>query len=181
MNTTVPTYSPGIVTINWLTHTFVGLAKTFFDLTPNSDVLDYEVGGGGDIAKTLLVDKTASLTINLQQTSPTNHVLADVLAYQESIGELVQGPLRVQDPSGSVFATMQGVSIKTPANIGLGETQTGVNPSWVFHIDRVAYHSTAIQNASNSSQILQALSDIGITVPGLGGVAASTLGNFTLS
>lgn len=139
----LPVYSSRDVNITWGGVPITGLAAdSFVEIAPSADETDEDVGSDGELATSINPDRTGSITIRLQQTSPSNLMLSGILADQRAGGrKFKRGNLTVTDPSGSVMAFLKGAYIKTKPNIILGNTQTGQTRDWVFFCEEVEYTS----------------------------------------
>lgn len=136
----LPVYSARNVQVVYDGLALEGLAPdSFVEFSLNSDLTDEEVGGDGSVSISISPDNTGTCTISLQQSSPSNIILAGVLNAQRVQGDIIRGALVVKDPSGSVLAGMIGAHIKTAPTTSLGSTATGKTKDWVFFIENIAF------------------------------------------
>lgn len=79
---------------------------TFVEIAPMADRVTSKAGADGEVARSIVPDKRHTVTITLQQTSPSNDVLSASAHADELSGGGLPAPLLVQDLSGrTVFAT----------------------------------------------------------------------------
>lgn len=106
--TAVRSYSPDRVTILVSGIPMTGLADgTFVEISPSVDLSTMQVGADGEVARSISSNKTCSITITLQQTSPSNDALTGLLEI-DSLGGGILFPVSVIDLRGrTVFEASQ--------------------------------------------------------------------------
>lgn len=76
----VRTYSPDRVTILVSGVPMTGFADgTFCEIAPSVDLSTMQVGADGEVARSISSNKTCTITITLQSTSPSNDVLSGLI------------------------------------------------------------------------------------------------------
>jgi len=103
----LPAYSSKNVSLAWGDITFEGLAPDFFTITPNSNITTTSVGADGARAPTLSPDYSCTVSLTLQQTSPTNRKLDWVLNEQRRQRGLAVMNFSIDDPSGSLLTLLK--------------------------------------------------------------------------
>lgn len=89
---------------------------TFVEIAPAADRVTSKSGADGEVARSIGTDKRHTITITLQQTSPSNDALSAMLLADELSGGGLPVPVMVQDLSGrTVFAVDRGWVSKAPA------------------------------------------------------------------
>jgi len=160
----IPVYSSRLVKIAWAGHTFLGLAPdSFIEIAPNTDETDEEVGADSGTAISMSPDFGGTVTIKLQQNSPSNQRLSAIVNAQKLSGRLVSTNMTIKDPSGSVIALLFDAHIKTSPTMTRGNTATGSSHDWVFYVQDMniqavpegfADEASAIADAASIGQIL---------------------------
>jgi hypothetical protein len=109
MSTEVRTYASGRVLVLVGGVPMTGLAEdTFVEIAPMTDRVTSASGADGEIARSVSSDRRHTVTITLQQTSPSNDVLSAFATADLYTGGAVI-PVMVQDLSGrTLFAASQG-------------------------------------------------------------------------
>ena len=135
------TFSSRNVNVAWGGMNIVGLAQDgFVTITPSSDITDEEVGSDGQLQTSILPDRTGTVTIQLQQNSPSNNDLAGLLDDQMYGSRFFRkAEMTVCDPSGSVIVRMINAYLKSRPEITLGSTATGNTYSWTFFCEELRY------------------------------------------
>ncbi len=103
----LPAYSSRGTNLAWGDITFDGLSQDFLTITPNANISDTVVGADGARAPSLNPDYTCTVSITLQQTSPTNRKLAWVLNQQRANRGLFVMNFAINDASGSLFTLLK--------------------------------------------------------------------------
>jgi hypothetical protein len=109
MASEVRTYGSGQVLVLVGGVPLTGLGEdTFVEIAPMTDRVTSAVGADGEIARSISSDRRHTVTITLQQTSPSNDILSGFAQVDELTGSAVL-PVLVQDLTGrTMFAASQG-------------------------------------------------------------------------
>lgn len=116
----VRTYAPDFVLVIVGGIPLSGFAEdSMLTLAPMADLVTSSSGADGEVARSLNTDRRFTLTLTLQQTSPSNDVLSGIAAADRlSGGRMV--PVMVQDLRGrTMFMAEQGWVSRLP-DIGFG-------------------------------------------------------------
>ena len=114
-------YEAGSVEITWNGEDLssgIG-ADTFLMIEPNAPRVTHKAGNDGQYAFSKNSDKGCKITLTLQQTSPTNDIIANFYALQDIVGaQLPISPFTVVDPVGksSNFLALNAVLTEMPTN-----------------------------------------------------------------
>lgn len=134
-------YSPADVAVSFNGLPITGFAPdTFIRLRRNTDVFGETVGSEGELALTVIPDKTGEIEITLMQTAPSNFDLSAALKLQEETRVPTIGVLMIQDPSGSVLAIAKNAYFKAYPEVELGSDQN--SKTWMFGCEQLEYTST---------------------------------------
>ena len=152
----LPVFSSDNVKITWQGITFEGLAPdTFLEFERNVAVASTSIGSDGKPNKSLLVDKSGPITITFQPNSLTNGILSGINDISEQNGVLVQGPMTVLDPSGTVLAVFEDCHIQELPTVTVGNDNSDQTRAWVFYCTKMRFISVSdpLQQAANSTDI----------------------------
>lgn len=139
----LPVYNSREVQVAWNGYPITGLVSdSFVTFSRNSDLTEEEVGADGQLSISILPDRTGTCTLDVQQNSLGNLVLAGVMEAQELDGSFITGTLSITDPSGSVLAVLNGCHLKTAPEISLGQSAVGASRSWVFFCENMKFSSS---------------------------------------
>lgn len=118
--TVVRTYAPDKILMLVGAVPMTGYAEdTFVEIAPNADLSSIQVGADGEVARSIGTNKTCTVTLTLQQTSPSNDVLSSLIEVDALTGGQLF-PLTVQDLLGrSIFVVSQAWISRRP-NIAFG-------------------------------------------------------------
>lgn len=98
----------GIIVGGFMDGTFISVERT-------EDSYSMAVGARGDVARVRSRDKTGTVTITLQQTSPSNDLLSAQIVADELLGTGV-APLLLKDNNGTTIIQAANAWIRRPAN-----------------------------------------------------------------
>lgn len=155
----LPTYSSRKLSVAWSGIPFEGLAPdTAVEFSQNADITDEEVGADGLTSISVLPDQSGTVTVTLQQNSPTNIALSGIVNAQRAEGDIYISDLVILDPAGGSIALCSNCHIKTPPSVGFGSTATGQTREWVFYIENVLWQDTPDGVLSDNPVVSQALS-----------------------
>lgn len=110
----------------------------------NEDLITRKTGADGESALSVGADRTATLTLKLLQTSPTNKFLSKVVAVQGNVPTFRPVSGLYQDASRQDIATMLFGFVKKHANIERG--REAAEPEWEIEFARadVMFGSPAV-------------------------------------
>ena len=110
MSGEVRTYNPARVLVLVAAIPMQGFSDgTFVEIAPMADRVSSKSGADGEVARSISSDKRHTVTITLQQTSPSNDVLSGMALADELSGGGLPVPIMVQDLSGrTLFAADRG-------------------------------------------------------------------------
>lgn len=101
MSGEVRTYNPARVLFLWGGVPLQGFSDgSFIEITPAAARVTSKSGADGEVARSIGTDKRHTITVRLQQTSPSNDVLSASATADELSGGGLPVPLMVQDLSG---------------------------------------------------------------------------------
>lgn len=105
----VRTYDPKKVVITIGSHTVTGYAEgTFISVEPEGDGTTAQAGADGEVARALSNNPLSTVTLTLQQTSPSNDFLSELFRRDRASGGGGVLPLQVRDLRGtSLLAASQ--------------------------------------------------------------------------
>lgn len=114
-------YEAASVDITWVG---VDLSKgigsdTFLTIEPNSERVTVTPSANGEYAFSKMGDKGCTITLTLQQTSPTNDKIAQIFAAQDVVGTTLPiAPFTVVDRTGKSanFIALNAVLTEMPTN-----------------------------------------------------------------
>lgn len=150
----LPVFSSKNVKIAYGEVSIVGLSPdSSIEIAPSANITDTEVGADGSLQISMLPDQTGTVTLSLQQSSPSNITLAAIVNTMEITGQLVEADLTINDPSGSTFCIVHNAHIQAKPTLSVGSTATGVTRDWVFFAERVTYQPVKPDN-TNAAQIV---------------------------
>ena len=162
MSNLLPTYSSANVNVAWCGISFKGLAAdTFFSATRNADQTEADVGADSFVGLSILPDKTATIEISLQQSSPSNNALAAVLAVQDNSGAITIGDLTLFDPSAGSLMHLSDAHIQKGPTLDFGDRATGKTRVWTFHAAKATYLEIPEGFAADNPQLANILSAAG--------------------
>lgn len=111
----VRTYAPDKILMLVNAVPMTGFAEdSFISIAPNADMSTIQVGADGEVARSLGTNRTCTVTLSLQQTSPSNDVLSALIDVDAVTGGVLF-PVTVQDLLGrSIFVASQGWISRRP-------------------------------------------------------------------
>ena len=129
----LPTYSSRDVSVSFAGQALEALAPdSFITFNLSTPITDTEVGADGKISISYSPDETGTVTISVQQNSPSDAFLSAVLEGQRLARKLVVADMVINDPSGSVLAYLCSAHIQEAPEVSLGSTATGQTRDYVF-------------------------------------------------
>lgn len=116
-----PTYDPSAVIIIFAGNRILGYADgTFVKVSRNSETFKLYKGTSGEGARAKSLDKSATVTLTLMHTSPSNDILAANAALDEAASSGVTA-LLIKDLSGRTIHQAQEAWVKKPADSEFGK------------------------------------------------------------
>lgn len=110
------TYDAKKVVITLGSHTVTGYADgTFVSIEPEGDGTVAQAGADGEVARSLSNNPLHTVALTLQQTSPSNDALSELLRLDRASGGRGVVALQVRDLRGtSLFAASQAWVVNNP-------------------------------------------------------------------
>ena len=102
---------------------------TFISFTRSADSFSKTVGSDGEVTRTRMNDKSAELTITLQQASASNDILSDLYLLDELSGNGIV-PVLMKDGSGNTIIGAAEAWIRKPADATF--SNEAENREWVI-------------------------------------------------
>lgn len=131
-------YDPTCVKFIWNGHIFVGFAEgTFIEASRDEDNFSNTYGGDGSLARTKTTNRGGTITLTLQQNSPSNKYLSGIQIADDNTCGLTTGEAIVEDRSEGNIMTGSNVAIMTPASMAYADDQSP--KTWVFHAEYLQY------------------------------------------
>lgn len=133
-------YSPSYVSITYNPSGFGPILfqgfgpGDFVKVAYNTDAASMSVGADGEAIHNISADRSGTIEVTLQASSPTNQALAAVEAAQR-LNPVGVGPLNVQDVSGTHNISGTSVRIRKSPDFVRG-TELGVNV-WIFQAGHI--------------------------------------------
>lgn len=143
MSNLLKTYSSKDANITWGVVDFYGLSSdNFLTITPNADVLSMSVSADSYVSYGINANQTQTCTITLEQQSPTNNLLAGILDFQLTTGNIIYtADLFFEDFSGSNFIELKDCVLFGKPELSYGESVEGSTRTWTFMVSRVKYRA----------------------------------------
>jgi hypothetical protein len=153
----IPNYEAANIDVEWFgIDLSSGWAEdTFLEIVPNSERVTHTAGADGQYGFSKMSDKGATISLTLQQTSPTNQKIAEIYSTQDIIGEsLSVAPFSIIDKTGKSthFLALNAVLTEVP-------TQTFGNSmgekTWVWVCESYLQAEDTSTITSNLAQYLK--------------------------
>ncbi len=131
-------YDPARVTVTFKGVPLLGFGEgTFVSIERTEDAFSMKVGAQGDVTRSRKQDRTGSVTVMLQQASPTNDALSAIHAEDELFGT-GYGALLVKDLNGTTIADSENAWIR---KLPVGEyADEASDREWVFDCADLNFH-----------------------------------------
>lgn len=101
--TAIRTYSSDLVVVLIGGIPLTGRAEdTFVTIAPQADLSTVQVGADGEVARSVSTNKLCTITVTLQQTSPTNLALSGLMEIDSLTGGVLF-PVTIQDLRGTTL------------------------------------------------------------------------------
>lgn len=134
-------YSPKKVAVDIAGVSVEGYSDgTFIEANRNTPNTTQVVGADGKVGLSYSADNTGTVTLTLQQNSPTNLMLSAIQNLQDVRQTVLRFPISVMDPSGGflMVATNCHILQAPPASLG-AELES---KSWEFYVEDLRYTET---------------------------------------
>lgn len=139
----LPTYASRFLVAAWGGQSLEGFAPdSSITMSRSVDLKEFEVGSDGQTMVSILPDRSGTCTLSFQQASPSNVILAGVVAYEEANNIPVVGNMTITSPDGSLIAFLRGAQIMTTPEMTRGSTATGSTQDWVFYAEEMIFTAT---------------------------------------
>lgn len=157
----ITNHDPKRVSFAWMGKEIKGFADgTFISITPNADLVTYTIGAQGEVAKTIVPDRTATISFTLMQNSSTNSWLWGLIeAATEAGGEWPQGNAVIKDPNAPAIPYLSNVCLTKRPTHEWASDQTSV--TWELHAEDYREIPQVEGSASFLSQALSAAATYG--------------------
>lgn len=119
------TYDPREVVVTFRGIPLTGFADgTFMNLERTEDTFTESTGASGETSRAKSNNRSASLELTLQQTSPSNDVLSIAHSQDEKANAGV-GEVLVKDAKGTTLVVSPAAYVKKPPAVEYGKEITG--------------------------------------------------------
>lgn len=125
-------YSAEEVSVVWNGLPFEGFGDQFCTVAYDEDHASQTQSPDGPVSRTLMVSTTGTVAITLVQNSPTDKVLAGVLATQKATRRLQNGNMAIVDPSGTSIYFVEGACLMTAPEQTYGASHEDGVRTWTF-------------------------------------------------
>lgn len=102
---------------------------TFISVEREEDAFSKEVGAGGDVVRVRSRNRSGSVTLTLQASSPANDRLSALLLADEQFGTGIR-PIFIKDLNGTTLIHAAAAWIKKAPTVDYGDE--GGSREWVF-------------------------------------------------
>lgn len=124
------TYDPAKVIVTYAQANLTGFMDgTFVEVERDEDSFTKHVGATGDVTRTRNLNRGGKVTVTLVATSPTNDILAALMALDEDDGESY-APIQIKDTSGTMMCQAAEAWISKPPKVERAKESGSV--VWVF-------------------------------------------------
>jgi len=135
---TIRAFDPKMVTINWGAYLVVGFAEEKVTISYQDDAYDLAIGCDGEASRVRKNNNSATITLTLQQTSPSNDFFSG-MAIADRQANLGIMPMTIIDYSGTtkIFAPSAYI-VKTPDQ---SLSNTNNTMQWTFVCDNLGWYA----------------------------------------
>lgn len=124
------TYDPAKVIVNVAGANLEGYADgTFINAERSSDTFTKSTGSDGRTTRVKQNDKSGTITITLQQSSPSNNILSSIMVLDEASNEGIV-PIAIKDILGTTAIASGYCWVKKPPAVGFAKDAG--NREWLF-------------------------------------------------
>lgn len=129
------TYDPESVTISVIGNLITGFAAgEFITAEYNEDAFTTVVGADGKVCRVRNANQTATITLTLMQSSPSNDVLSAAANLDRLTGNGA-GAFLLKDGRGTTLLSAQNCWVKKPPPAGFGK-ELG-DRAWIIECDKL--------------------------------------------
>ena len=130
-------FDPKDVTITWGTHLISGFAEEKVSISYQDDAFDLAIGCDGEASRVRKNNNSATITVTLQQTSPSNDFLS-LMALADRVSSLGVLPFTLIDYSGNTKCFAPSAYLTKTPDMSLSNTNQTIQ--WVFITDNLGWH-----------------------------------------
>ena len=124
---------------------------TYVTVVRNSPVTSAKVGADGSVQRTFSPDRTGTITLTLQQNSPTNRYLARIYNAQDLRGEPIYGDFTVLEPAGSFLCIARYVHIIEAPEMSLAKEAE--DRTWTLAADQILFAAEAVGSVLSDNEL----------------------------
>lgn len=152
----ITNHDPKAVSMAFLGKDIKGFAEgTFIKITPHADLLTYTVGAQGEVAKTVVANRSATVEFTLMQNSSTNAWLWGLIeAARDSSGDWPEGNVVIKDRNAPALPFLTNCSISKRPSHEWATDQTHV--TWELFAEDYKEIPQTTHSAAFLSQALSA-------------------------
>lgn len=125
-------YTPEEVSVIWNGLPFEGFGDQFCTVAYDQDHVSQTQSPDGPVSRTIHVATTGTVSITLVQNSPTDRVLAGILATQKSTRKILNANMAIVDPSGTNIYNVEGACIQNAPDQVYGSSHEDGLRTWNF-------------------------------------------------
>ncbi len=131
----ITTYDPKKVVVSFLGNLLTGFTSgSFVTVARAVDGFTLKVGADGKGTRVRSSNRSGTITINLDQTSPSNDVLSAAAAADE-LGGVGVGPFFLKDSGGRTLAVAQSAWVKKMPSVDFSDAAG--SRAWVLETDEL--------------------------------------------
>lgn len=128
-------YDPKKIVLTFAGILVTGYAEgTFVNAERNEDTFELSVGSDGQGTRVRNNNQSGTVTLTLQQSSPTNDLLSTRATLDELTG-LGFGTLLLSDLNGTTLCRAEASWIRKPANAEYGDAEAG--REWIIECEKL--------------------------------------------
>lgn len=143
----VRTYNPSRIVIIVHGLPMTGYADgTFVNITMPSDGITTSVGADGEIARAINPDRRCTVTITLQQTSPSNDFLSTIFNMDILTCGGHVAPILIQDLCGETLFSASSCWVVKPADVEFSKEIS--NRAWQLQTGNPAFYTVGGNGAN---------------------------------
>lgn len=129
-------YSPAHVSATFASAILTGFSPDdMIKVELDNDTFELEVGAQGDAVRVQNLNESATITVTLLQTSPSNQVLSDAWTLDKGSGLYVK-PFMLKDALGGTLVLAPNCWVQKPPGASFGKSHTP--REWVLRTERLA-------------------------------------------
>lgn len=163
MANTLRSFDPNRVTVSVAGQTLVGFSDDKVVVERANNSWELVVGSDGESTRVKSNDRSGTITINLQQTSPSNDFLSAIF-YVDEVSSAGVVPITIKDNSGTTLVVAPLAFLENMPSATFSKSQN--DRSWVFRSNQIEYYLGGNDAALTESQP-QSFGDIRATYDAL--------------